>query len=279
MAVLGAHVSVAGGLHKAFKRGQDIHCDSLQIFVKNANRWQAKPLETTAAETFKQQRLTHNTPPVIAHASYLINLCSDKADTLEKSRHALLDELQRCDQLGLDGLVLHPGAHVGQGEEAGLRLITQSLNNVLAKHTGNAKILLENTAGQGSVLGYRFEQLASIITHLDTPERVGICLDTCHAFAAGYPLNNKNSYEQLIDTIHSSVGLNKLLAVHLNDSKFACGERKDRHESIGEGEIGLDFFARLVHDARFVDVPMILETPLGDDAQGHARDLVTLRDL
>ena len=279
MALLGAHVSAAGGLHKAFKRGQALGCDALQIFVKNANRWHAKPLTDEAVAQF-QQAHEQEPLPVIAHASYLINLCSSNPETAEKSRRALADELLRCTALGVEGLVLHPGAHLGQGVQEGLEQVARTLDELFAKHPEiTTKLLLENTAGQGTVLGSAFEELATLLTLTDESERLGICFDSCHAFAAGYDLRDKPGYEKVMEAFDNAVGLAHLHAFHLNDSKFTLGQNKDRHANIGQGEIGEAFFERVINDKTFADTPMLLETPLGEDGKGHARDLETLRTL
>lgn len=279
-------MSAAGGVAKAFERGAAIGCDALQVFVKNANAWRAAPLAQSAVDAFRRARsvtagASAAAPlPVVAHASYLINLASPATETAAKSRDALVDELQRCDALGVDALVLHPGAHVGEGEEAGLERIVRALDEVFARHPeGRCLLLLENTAGQGTVLGADLAHHGRIVRSVATPERLGVCLDTCHAFAAGFDLRAADGYEALLAAADAEVGLERVRAWHLNDSKHPLGSRKDRHESIGAGAIGPEAFARLVHDQRFALVPMLLETPLGDDEQGHARDLVTLRAL
>lgn len=279
-------MSAAGGVAKAFERGTAIGCDALQVFVKNANAWRAKPLDAAARDAFAAARASTAGPsrraplPVIAHASYLINLASPVAATAERSRDALVDELERCDALGIDALVLHPGAHVGTGEDAGLDAIARALDEVFTRLPGGqAQVLLENTAGQGTVLGADLAHHARLLRSVATPERLGVCLDTCHAFAAGADLRTSNGYETFLTTADQAVGLAKVRAWHLNDSRHPLGARKDRHASIGEGELGPDAFARLIVDPRFEQVPMILETPLGDDGQGHARDLATLRSL
>ena len=278
-APLGAHVSVAGGVDKAFARGREIGCDALQIFVKNANRWSAKPLAEEAVARFRSAHEA-DPVPVVAHASYLINLCSTDEETLRKSRLALIDELERCTLLGVPGLVLHPGAHLDAGEDEGLEGVARSLDEAFAGRSDlSARVLLENTAGQGTVLGSRFEQLGRIIGLVDEPQRLGICLDSCHAFAAGYDLRDDAGYEALLEAIDRAIGLERLEAIHLNDSKFPLGAHKDRHASIATGEIGPEFFARIVHDPRLRTLPMILETPLGDEGEGHRRDLETLRGL
>lgn len=277
MALLGAHVSAAGGAWRAFDRAAELGCDSMQIFVKNASRWTAKPLGEKDVERFHAER-AEQPMPVIAHASYLINLCSSSEATSAKSLTALIDELLRCTKLGVDGLVLHPGAHLGAGVETGLATVAAAIQVVFDAHPEiTTKLLLENTAGQGTVLGSTPVELAALFQSVDEPERLGLCLDTCHAFAAGYDLRTEEGYEDFLAAVESGPGLANVAAWHLNDSEFELGEHKDRHASIGEGHLGVGAFARLIHDPRFEDTPMILETPLGDDGQGHARDLVTLR--
>lgn len=279
MGRLGAHVSVAGGLASAFARAAELSCEALQIFVKSASRWQARPLEAAEIAAFRRAHCAQPLP-VVAHASYLINLCAADPAILRKSRAALADELSRCDALGIAALVVHPGAHVGQGEQVGRRLVAQSLDAVLAGLPQlRCRLLLENTAGQGSVIGARFEALAEIIAGLDAPAQVGVCVDSCHAIAAGYPLDAPDGYEQLLAAIEASVGLTRVGCWHVNDSAFARGARKDRHVNIGQGHIRGDFFAALLSDANFAQMPMILETPLGEDGLGHARDLAALRAI
>ncbi len=279
MARLGAHVSVAGGTHNAFERGRDIGCDALQIFVKNASRWRGRVLADDEVASFREQHADTGWP-VVAHASYLINLASPDDELSEKSLTALSDELERCDRLGVPGLVLHPGAHVGEGVEAGVERVARALDRVFALRPElEARVLLENTAGQGSTLGADFEELGAILARVDDPERLGICFDSCHAFAAGYDLRDEEGYGATMEALDRAVGLARLRAVHLNDAVHPLGSRKDRHASILEGEIGRDFFAVITQDARFASLPMILETPLGDDGKGHERDLKTLRNL
>ena len=279
MAELGAHVSAAGGAWRAFGRAAELNCDAMQIFVKNANRWTAKPLAAKDIERFHEARSEHPLP-VIAHASYLINVCSTSEATAEKSVVALTDELLRCTKLGVDGLVLHPGAHLGAGTEQGLATVAAALRGIFdAEPEITTRLLLENTAGQGTVLGQTPAELASVIDQVERPERLGVCLDTCHAFAAGYDLRSEDGYEAFLAEVEDALGLDAVRAWHLNDSEFELGENKDRHANIGEGYLGVDAFARLVHDERFDGTPMILETPLGEDDQGHARDLAVLREL
>ena len=277
-APLGAHVSAAGGVSEAFGRAAKLGCDALQLFVKNASRWHANPLGAEEIARFRAAHLAQGCLPVVAHASYLINLAATDPDTLRRSRAALKDELERCHALGVGGLVLHPGAHLGRGQRAGLAAVVASLNEVLsARPEADVKVLLENTAGQGTVLGSRFEQLAWIRAQADAPERLGVCFDTCHAFAAGYDLRER--YEEVITELGETVGWDNLACVHLNDSQHALGSRKDRHANLGAGHLGLNAFAELASDARLAGVPMVLETPLGSDQLGHKRDLERLRTL
>ncbi len=272
-------MSVAGGTHKAFERGRDIGCDALQIFVKNASRWRGRALADDEVASFREQHADAGWP-VVAHASYLINLASPDAEVLEKSLTALTDELERCDRLGVPGLVLHPGAHMREGVEAGVERVARALDRVFALRPElEARVLLENTAGQGSTLGADFEELGAILGRVDDPERLGVCFDSCHAFAAGYDLRDEEGYGATMEALDRAVGLARLSAVHLNDAVHPLGSRKDRHANILEGEIGRAFFAHMPADPRFASLPMILETPLGDDGLGHKRDLETLRSL
>lgn len=277
---LGAHVSVAGGTPKAIGRATELGCTAIQIFVKNASQWRGKELSGSEAEAFRAARAESAVGPVVAHGSYLINLCTTDPALLDKSREALADELARCALLGVEGLVIHPGAHLGAGDEAGIDCAAASLDAVLAAlPDAPTRILLENTAGQGSCLGHRLEHLARIRERVSAPERVGICVDTCHAFAAGYAIHEPAGYEDFLAEIEDLVGLGALGAVHLNDSVRPFGSRRDRHAHIGEGEIGLELFARILQDPRLARVPMVVETEPGDGMEGHREDLETLRGL
>ena len=272
-------MSIAGGADKAIPRALELGCEAMQIFVKSPNQWRNKPRGKAEAAAFREAREAQ-AMPVVAHAGYLINLASEKEEVAAKSRDALLDELRRCEALGVFGLVLHPGAPQGAGREVGMDLVAAGLDAVLeGDEGGSTRILLENTAGQGSTLGLTVGELARITERTERRARLGVCLDTCHAFAAGYDLREEDGYERLVGELDESLGIGALACWHLNDSKFPLGRNRDRHANIGEGEIGRDAFARLLHDGRFADVPMILETPLGEDKEGHARDLVKLRNL
>lgn len=277
--MLGAHVSVAGGLASAFTRAQALGCDSLQLFVKNPHSWGGKPPAEAEVARFSEAARRSGIGP-IAHSAYLINLAASDPLTLTRSRAALADELRRCTRLGIPGLVLHPGAHVGAGEAVGLARITASLDAVLTECPDvTTRVWLENTAGQGSALGYRLEQLAAIIAAVSEPSRLGVCLDTCHAFAAGYALHEADGYATFWDEVERRLGLARVACLHLNDSQQPLGSRQDRHANLGAGHLGLGCFERLLHDQRLVGLPLLLETPLGSDGQGHARDLAQLRAL
>ncbi len=279
MARLGAHVSAAGGVAKAFGNAAALECDALQIFVKNANRWAAKPLSEGDITAYREAQTAHGSPPVTAHASYLINLSAINPETLAKSRAALKDELERCHKLGIEGLVVHPGAHLGEGVDAGLEAVARSLDKVLTdlEPENKVPVLLENTAGQGTTLGRKLAELGRIINLSDHAAQLGVCLDTCHAFAAGYPVQTENGLAAFLDEAAAQIGLERIGCFHLNDSQYPLDSRRDRHANLGAGEIGLEAFARLAADPRFKHMPMLLETPVGDDDQGHARDLERLR--
>jgi deoxyribonuclease-4 len=282
---LGAHVSVAGGVAKAIPRGEELGCTAIQIFVKNANQWRAKPLDEAGTAAFRSARAACSTiGPVVAHASYLINLAANAPAVRERSVSALADEMDRCARLGVDGLVLHPGAHLGAGEERGVERAVAALDRALAAvfaaHPETpTRLLLENTAGQGSCLGHRLEHLAAIREGSAFVERIGVCLDTCHAFAAGYALHEAAGYAEFWGEVEELLGLETVGAMHLNDSARPFASRKDRHAHIGEGEMGIAPFERLLNDERLVEVPMVIETETGTDGEGHRRDLATLRAL
>jgi deoxyribonuclease-4 len=277
---LGAHMSIAGGVHRAFERAEKIGCTALQIFVKNASRWSAPPLVDEEIRRFEAERRRTGIRPVVAHGSYLPNLASPAAALRRRSIRAIVDELERCEALALDGLVLHPGSHVGAGEAKGLERIGGALDVVLRETRGfRVPVLLETTAGQGTNLGWRFEHLARIRELVAAPERVGFCLDTCHVFAAGYDLRSLAAVAAALDELDEVCGLRHLRAVHLNDSLKPLGSRRDRHAHIGEGHIGREGFAALLADPRLAAVPMVLETPKGEELREDARNLELLRAL
>ncbi len=276
--LLGAHVSVAGGLEKAFARGLASGCAALQIFTKNANRWQVKPITDTEAAAFGQAWLASGIGPVMAHDAYLINLASPKDDVWEKSKNALRDELVRCAQLGITNLVMHPGAHLGTGVEVGLARIRTAFREILPDSPPEVRLLLENTAGQGSYFGGDFAHLGALLEAFDG-NRFGVCFDTCHAHAAGYDLATAEGYAQTMAEFDRLVGLEQIKAFHLNDSLKPCGCKVDRHAHIGQGTIGRDGFACLMQDQRFVEIPMVLETPKGDQDEMDSVNLALLREL
>ena len=276
--ILGAHVSTAGGVDKSPGNGLELGCQTIQIFTRNQRQWKAKPLTDSEVEGFRRELSRCGIGSTAAHASYLLNLGSPEPTVLARSREAFSQELERCRRLGLDFLVVHPGAHVGSGESAGLRAVAASLNRALEQdREACTRILLETTAGQGSSLGYRFEHLAEILSLVQAPERVGVCVDTCHIFAAGYDLRDASAYHRTLDQLDRILGLSQVKAFHLNDSKRELGSRVDRHEHIGEGLIGAEGFKLLVKDRRFAGTPMILETPGGETHYG--KNLSRLRQL
>lgn len=277
---LGAHVSVAGGLATAFGRAADLGCDAMQIFVKNASQWRGKEMLDGEIAAFRDAHAGSAVGPLLAHGSYLINLAATDPVILEKSLDALTDELVRCSRLGVAGLVLHPGAHLGAGEEAGIEKVAASLDAVLGDLPDvSTRVLLENTAGQGSCLGWRLEQLQAIRAQVAEPRRVGFCLDTCHAFAAGYAIHEEPGFADFLAEVEERLGLGTVGCFHLNDSVRPFGSRRDRHAHIGEGEIGLAMFERMLTEPRLQTIPMVVETEPGDDMEYHRRDLETLRGL
>lgn len=275
---LGAHVSVAGGLNKAFARGVESGCTALQIFTKNANRWQVKPIAEAEAAAFHQAWQESGIGPVMAHDAYLINLASPKSGVWEKSKKALREELIRCAQLGVKDLVMHPGAHLGTGVETGLARIKEAFHEILPEAPQEVRLLLENTAGQGSYFGGDFAHLAALLEGFDE-KRFGVCFDTCHAHAAGYDLSSAEGYRETMAEFDRLVGLEKIKAFHLNDSLKHCGSKVDRHAHIGQGTIGCKGFACLMQDSRFAEVPMVLETPKGDHGEMDRVNLDLLRSL
>lgn len=275
---LGAHVSVAGGLDKAFARAIESGCTALQIFTKNANRWQVKPISDTEASAFRRAWQASGIGPVMAHDAYLINLASPKSDVWEKSKSALRDELCRCAQLGVTALVMHPGAHLGTGIEAGLERIRTALREILQDTPQQVRLLLENTAGQGSYLGGDFAHLAALLESFDE-QRFGVCFDTCHAHTAGYDLSSDDGYAQTMAAFDRLVGLERIKAFHLNDCLKACGSKVDRHTHIGQGTIGRAGFTCLMQDRRFVEIPMVIETPKGEQDEMDRINLNLLRNL
>ncbi len=262
MKYIGAHVSAAGGVENAPLNARQIGARAFALFTKNQRQWVARPLTEKSINAFKENLDKVGIAPeqVLPHDSYLINLGHAEKEPLQKSRNAFLDELQRCEQLGLPLLNFHPGAHLNKhSEEQSLDVVADSINWAL-EQTSGVTAVIENTAGQGTTLGYRFEHLAQIIDKVEDKSRVGVCLDTCHTFTAGYDLRTVKACEETFEQFEHIVGFNYLRAMHLNDSKPELGSRVDRHESLGKGKIGLECFRYLMNDARFEDIPMVLET-------------------
>ncbi len=277
---LGAHESIAGGLHKAFERARSVGCDALQIFVKSNRSWAVKPLTEKDIALFKAMAEETGIHPVVAHTSYLLNLGTLDEALWARSRDTLIVELERCEALDVPYLVLHPGSHMGAGEEVGLQRIAQGLGEVHAATPGfRAQILLETTAGQGTNLGYTFEQLAWLLEHTPQGERLGVCFDTCHVFAAGYELRTPEGYAVTMGAFDRIIGLERLHALHLNDSKYDLGTRKDRHEHIGQGFLGLEAFRLVLNDPRLAHLPGLLETPKSADLHEDRENLAVLRSL
>jgi deoxyribonuclease-4 len=270
-------MSIAGGVHKAVERAQLIGCTTMQIFVKNNNQWKGTPLKDEDVSTYNNLLAKSSIGPVVAHDTYLINLCAITDELLQKSRDTLKDEFDRCERLGVQYLNFHPGSHMGRGEEEGIQRIAESINEIHRRTPGyRVKSVLETTAGQGSSIGHRFEELRAIIDLVDERHRMAVCVDTCHVFAAGYDIATETGYEQTFAEFDAIVGMDRLVAFHVNDSKRELGSRVDRHEHIGKGHIGKKGFSFLMNDPRFAKVPKILETPKGEDM---AEDKVNMRVL
>jgi deoxyribonuclease-4 len=277
---LGSHVSASGGVDKTLERAVSVGATSCQIFSKNERQWRAKPLDPGVVERFHQERERTGIRQMVVHDSYLINLASPKEDIHEKSMAAFIDEIERCDTLRIRYLVTHPGAHTGSGVEAGIAKFAESLNRIFDSLPGSETITcLETTAGQGTTLGRSFEEIAAIIDRVEDKGRVGVCLDTCHIFAAGYDIRTPEGYCETMAAFDRIIGIDRLRVLHLNDSKFGVGLNKDRHEHIGDGEIGAEGFRSLVNDARLAGLPAILETEKDDSGDHDRRNLAVLRDL
>ena len=277
--LLGSHLSIAGGIPLALERAQKAGCRVLQIFVKNNNRWVGKLISEEEVQTFRKKWEQSTIQDVVAHDCYLINLASPRKELWHRSMDALIDELERCDRLGLSYLVTHPGSHMGMGEEQGVIRIAQAIDRIHQKEDWKVRIALETTAGQGTSVGYRFEHLRDIIGAVRDSDRLAVCMDTCHIFAAGYDIREEEEYQKTMDRFDQIVGLEKLRVFHLNDSKREWGSRVDRHEHIGRGEIGTSGFAWILNDERLSGVPKILETPKGRTHREDKRNLRVLRAL
>lgn len=276
----GAHMSTAGGVWKALQRGRSIHCEAVQIFVKNNMQWFGKPPAPADLEPYANELAANSFSCVFGHTGYLINLGAPASENRERSLKSLIQEIEFATDLGLPFLVLHPGAHLGTGEEAALKQIVAGLDEAFAAtRKSPVRIALENTAGQGTCLGYKLAHLAAVIDRVKRPERLGVCLDTAHFFAAGYDIRTATGWEAAIREVTSLIGLKQILAFHLNDSKTDLGSRVDRHEHIGKGKIGLQGFRHIVNDPRLKKLPGCLETPKGEDLKEDVENLATLRSL
>jgi deoxyribonuclease-4 len=279
MPLLGAHMSIAGGYDQAVVAAAEVGCDCVQIFTKNSNQWRARPITAVEAARFQQALRDQQIVQPAAHTSYLINLASPDKALWRKSLEAFVVELRRAEALGIPFLVHHPGAFTSSSEEAGLRRVIEALNESHAQTRGlEVRCLLETTAGQGTTLGWKFEQLAAILDGVREPQRLGVCVDTCHIFAAGYKLHTVKEYRATFRALDKAVGLAQVRAFHLNDSQRECGSRVDRHANIGEGKLGLEPFRHLLNDCRFQSVPMYLETEKGERG-GMDLDVINLRTL
>lgn len=273
-------MSISGGVHTAVDRATSIGCTALQVFTKNNNQWSGKPFTDEDIVQYRKKIDAAGIAPVVSHDSYLINLCATNPDILKKSRAAFIDELKRCEQLGIPLLNFHPGSHLGAGDDEGIKKICESLDiahDATERYT--VQSVLEATAGQGTNVGYRFEHLRAIIDGVQNPERMAVCIDTCHIFAAGYDISTEKGYEETFKLFDEIIGLDRLAAFHVNDSKKGLGSRVDRHEHIGNGAIGLTGFRLLMNDVRFASVPKILETPKSEDLHEDVENMRVLKSL
>jgi deoxyribonuclease-4 len=279
MAILGAHMSIAGGYSRAVDRAAEVGCRCVQIFTKNTNQWKAKPITPGEAENFRNALAQRQIGHPIAHDSYLINLASPDETLWRKSLDAFVEELSRAEMLGIPYLVTHPGCSMTASAQAGLLRVVQALDEIHVRTQGfRVQCLLETTAGQGSSLGWQFEELAAIFEGVAQPERLGVCFDTCHVFAAGYALGTRREYLATMRQFDRLIGLERIRAFHLNDSKRERGSRVDRHAGIGRGHLGVEPLRHLLTDRRFRNTPMYLETPKGKE-EGEDLDVVNLRTL
>lgn len=275
----GAHMSIAGGYWRAVAAASAAGMGRVQLFTKNNNQWRAKPIVDSDISDFRTALAKAQITSPISHASYLINLASPDEELWRKSVDAMVVEVERAAALGIGDVVVHPGAHMGSGEAAGLKRVVRAVDQVIRRTAGTDVVIdIESTAGQGSCLGHRFEHLAHVARRVRVPERVGVCLDSCHLFAAGYAMSNTEQYDAMIDQLEATVGVARVRVWHLNDSCKSCGSRVDRHAGIGRGVMGLEPFRFIVNDSRFAQVPMILETPKGLE-DGIDLDVINMRVL
>ncbi|HEY0868705.1 MAG TPA: deoxyribonuclease IV [Fimbriimonas sp.] len=275
--LLGAHMPTSSGLGKAVRAGKEIGCTAVQVFTSSPQMWRSKPITDDMVADFRKACQETGIDSVVSHDSYLINLCAEDPAKREQSIQGLKGEIGRCDRYGIPFVVSHMGAHVGQGEECGLQGVAESVHQILAETPETVTLLMETTAGQGSCLNHRFEHLGYLLNALKGHPRLGVCLDTCHVFAAGYDIRDEETYGATFGEFERIVGLDRLKVIHCNDSKKELGKKVDRHEHIGEGEIGETAFRLLVNDPRFENTPILLETPAAPE--GHERNLAKLKSL
>lgn len=278
--MLGAHMSIAGGVSQALLRGEELGCQAVQLFVKNNLQWFSPSLTADEVGKFKNNLQQTEIKIAFAHACYLINLATPDEGIFKRSCDCLLEEYTRCERLGLPYITFHPGSHQGAGEEFGLQRVAQALNWLFSQRCeARVKVLLETTSGQGFQIGYQFDHLRKIQSLVEDRKRLGVCLDTCHIFSAGYDIRVPTVYEQTLKKFDEIVGLENLFVVHLNDSKYPLGSRHDRHEHIGKGALGLKAFRFLLNDKRVAHLPMVIETPKEDGSKMDIKNLNLLRSL
>lgn len=269
----GAQVSASGGVWKAYERGEEIGCETIMVYTKSNRQWKSKPLDEKVIAKYHETaaQYANKIDPMVVHAAYLINVASNKPEVLEKSAVALRDEIERAEALGVTRLVFHPGSHLGEGEDVGLDKIVAAMKQVIADTPGyKVRVCLETMAGQGTNLGHKFEHLGYLLKEIDAPDRMGVCFDTCHVFAAGYDLRTPETYAETMTQFDEIVGLDQIQCFHFNDTKHDLGSHRDRHEHIGKGFLGESAFANFVNDPRWADVPAHLETPkTGTDDEGN----------
>lgn len=278
--LIGAHMSIAGGVDQAPLRGETVGCKVIQIFTKSSNQWKARALKDEEISNFKKNQESTGISEIIAHDSYLINLASPDEEARKKSLNAFVEEMERCKILGIKNLVMHPGSHKGSGEDEGIKAITAEFNEILSITDGwDINITIETTAGQGTNLGYKFEHIAKMIDGVKAKDRMKVCFDTCHVFAAGYDITTEAGYKETMDKFDSLIGIDRLVAFHINDSKKALGSRVDRHEQLGKGFMGEAPFRFIMNDDRLTHIPKILETPKGKEMDKDRVNLAFLRGV
>lgn len=276
--IIGGHMSISGGFSEIPERANRIGLNATQVFTKNQRQWIANPLNEEDVKKYLENMDKYGIKITVAHASYLVNLASGESEKFDKSVESMVHEMHRCEMLKIPYLIFHPGAHMGQGEKQGLKKIVEGINKIIEKTEGiNAKITIETTAGQGSNLGYKFEQIGYILENVSDNSKVKVCMDTCHIFAAGYELRSKDGYEKTMEEFENQIGFKNLVAVHLNDSEKGLGSRVDRHAQIGDGYIGKEGFRNILTDKRFSEIPLILETPGGEEL--YPKDLNTINAI